>query len=227
MNKSGSERVKIYRQNTSTERLEIIGISKELKLLFKNIPGIENVTNADKLKTLIDYWITGHSTQLTVKPVNKPEPNYLKLGKIVKPAAPIPVKESYPVNNTVKIQDWNKFSKDFSNFLFDFKASNRLRPMLRSQGKRSRIALEANQDFKAAFRKICDKLPESILKFFKPMYLQGYFYLYEKEIIEISQQESNDKILLVLFESLRHMGRDEPVKEAKKVLGLGYPKIDR
>ena len=220
MNKSGSERVKLYRQNASTERLEIIGISKELKLTFKNIPGIENVTNADKLKTLIDYWIAGHSKKLPLNLVKKPEPNYLKLGKIVKPALPKPVKKSYPVNKTVKIQDWNKFAKDFSDFLFDFKASNRLRPKLRTQGKRLKTALELNEDFKTAFRKICDKLPESILKLFKPMYLQGYFYLYEKEIIKISQQESNDKILLVLFEALRHMGRDEPVKEAKKVLGL-------
>ena len=57
------------------------------------------------------------------------------------------------------------------------------------------------------------------------MYLQGYFSLYEKELIEISQTKITEEIILILFESLKRMGKDDPVKEAKKALSLlvSYP----
>lgn len=201
MAKSGSDRVKAYRENTSTERLEIIGLQKGVKQSFKNISGMEKVTNADKLKTLIDYWVDGHK-----------KPSQLE---IFKPK--IENKKSKP---SLKTTDWVKFEEDFNNFLFDFKMSNQTRPKLRTQGKLIREELLNNREYRLSFRNICNKLPGRVLKQFKPMYLQGYFYLYQGEIIEISQQDSGDKILLLLLESLIHMGKDEPVKEAKKVLGL-------
>jgi len=98
--------------------------------------------------------------------------------------------------------------------------SNRTRSKLRTQGKAIKVTLENNPEYKKAFKKICEKLTDKILKFFKPMYLQGYFYIYEKDIIEIAKAESRDEILLLLFESLKHSGADEPVKEARRVLKI-------
>jgi hypothetical protein len=186
------KRVKKYRE--SKERLEITGLTPEMKAAFVNLSGLDDKSYSGKLEALINHWNNSTITKsLPVMPEKK---------------------EAEPVT------DWLKFDNDFINFLDNFKISNRTRPKLKTYGKQIREALEAKPDYNKAFKYICDKLPERILKFFRPMYLQGYFSLYEKDIIEISQAGTADKIILLLFESLKRMGKDEPVKEAKKILDL-------
>jgi hypothetical protein len=121
---------------------------------------------------------------------------------------------------TIKIENWTKFEKDFNDFLGDVKWSKRLESKLRTKGKRTRANLETNNEYYLAFKKICSRIPENILKNFKPMYRQGYFNLYESEIIEIAKIENLEELLLVLYESLRRIGSQEPVTEAKQYLGL-------
>lgn len=48
-------RVKRYRERHKLERLEM-DVSNELKEAFKNLKGLENQKNVDKLKALIDFW---------------------------------------------------------------------------------------------------------------------------------------------------------------------------
>jgi integrase/recombinase XerD len=181
----------------NTEALEAIKehdnkiIAESKKPKSKNILGIQ-------LK--VDY--VPQATPPAKKPEAKPKPEIIKTEK--KPL----------------IEDWPKFIKDFNDFLYNFKMSNRTRPRLRTHGQTIRDDMEDHPEYKNAFQKICTRLPESILKNFKPMYRQGYFYLYEKEIIEISRTESLEEMVALLYESLRHMGAEEPVKTAKKILGL-------
>jgi hypothetical protein len=145
--------------------------------------------------------------------------NYSEVKPIKAKSKPINLK--IPLENKkAKIENWTGFIKDFNSYLYDYKLSNKTRSKLRTEGKRIRDALEKNREYKEAFRKICERLPDNLVNNFKPMYRQGYFYLYEREIIEISKTKELEDLLLLLYESLRHMGKDEPVTEAKKKLGL-------
>lgn len=192
------KRVARYRSKPGYDRLEIASISPYLKKDFLSLPGNNY---AKKLSQVIEFWKLNSKSTVTSNEKSKP----VKSKKLLE---------------SLQIKDWIQFEKEFDNFLFDFKRSNQTRPKLRTQGKQIKEALENRPQFKEAFKKVCEKLPDKILKVFKPMYLQGYFYLYEREIIEISMQESTDKILLLLLQSLKYTVKDEPVKEAKKALGI-------
>jgi hypothetical protein len=50
------ERLKKHRQNTRFEKLEITGLDPKIKEEFKELKGLEVLTNAFKLKKLIDLW---------------------------------------------------------------------------------------------------------------------------------------------------------------------------
>ncbi len=216
-------RVKKYLENK--QQLLITGLSDQEKESFINIPNLEHLSHAKKLLALVDFWNKNHALEPEVRPRIK-----MVFGVPVKiddsPAekSEIKISEEKPKENIkseqLQIENWAKFEKDFNDFLFEFKMSNRTREKLRTHGQLIKDELEIQQEYREAFQKICNKLPESVFKNFKPMYRQGYFYLYEKEIIEISEQKTRDEILLLLYESLRHMGKYEPVKEAKKILGL-------
>lgn len=200
------KRMAKFRSKPGFDRLEIAGILPELKQDFLNLPGNNY---AEKLNNVMEAW-KQYNSLISARQANKPV-----TGKII--PQPETIKT---IAKPLQITDWLKFEKDFNNFLYDFKISNQTRLKLRTQGKQIREALEGKQEYGQAFKKICDKLPENILKHFKPMYRQGYFYLYERDITEIAEANTRDEVLLLLYESLRHMGREEPVKEAKKILGL-------
>jgi len=50
------ERLKKHRLNTKTEKLEITGLETKIKDEFKDLKGLEEFTNALKLKKLIELW---------------------------------------------------------------------------------------------------------------------------------------------------------------------------
>lgn len=58
--KKVATRVKRYRERTTTERLEIIGVLPELKEMFRTLPGLEDVKAADRLQALVDLWLSHH-----------------------------------------------------------------------------------------------------------------------------------------------------------------------
>lgn len=55
--KKVAARVRRYRERTSTERLEIIGVPSELKEQFRTLPGLESAKAADRLQALVDLWL--------------------------------------------------------------------------------------------------------------------------------------------------------------------------
>lgn len=55
--KKVAERVRRYRANTPTERLEIIGVTADQKERFRNLPGLEDLKAADRLQVLMECWM--------------------------------------------------------------------------------------------------------------------------------------------------------------------------
>ena len=219
-------RVKKYRQEHCQL---VINVSKDDKDLFGNIKGLEGLSYSKKLSELMKFWNKSQE-ETKIEQVKKPQQRSV-LGVIVtddtfqvkQTPEPIVKKAEIkvePQKKSLKIENWNKFIIDFNDFLFNFKSANRLRPRLRTHGQTIKDDMDKHPEFKASFNKICERLPESIVKNFKPMFRQGYFYLYEEEIIEIASFEIIDELFLLLYESLRNMYKDNPVKEAKKILGL-------
>lgn len=51
-----AERVRRYRANTPTERLEIIGVTAEQKEQFRALPGLEDLKAVDRLQVLMECW---------------------------------------------------------------------------------------------------------------------------------------------------------------------------
>lgn len=59
--KKVAERVRRYRANTPTERLEIIGVTAEQKERFRSLPDLEDLKAADRLQVLMECWMERHS----------------------------------------------------------------------------------------------------------------------------------------------------------------------
>lgn len=125
------------------------------------------------------------------------------------------IEEEKPVRY---IKDWSLFQKEFLDYLFNYKSSNRFRSDLRKHGKHFREKLNNNPEYKSAFDYICKKLIEKISKEFKTMYLQGYFYIGKNEIIAIAQEQNREYLMLLLFETLKNSHKDNPLESAKKII---------
>lgn len=67
--KKVAERVKRYRERTTTERLEIIGLEPALKERFRTLPGLEGKKAAERLEALVDLWVSQHAPKPQVKTV--------------------------------------------------------------------------------------------------------------------------------------------------------------
>ena len=50
-----NDRIARYRNQSGKHRLELI-VTPELKKRFQSLPGLENVTNAEKLSALCSLW---------------------------------------------------------------------------------------------------------------------------------------------------------------------------
>lgn len=66
--KKVAERVRRYREHTTTERLEIIGLEPALKERFRTLPGLEGKKAAERLEALVDLWMSQHAPKPQVKP---------------------------------------------------------------------------------------------------------------------------------------------------------------
>jgi hypothetical protein len=116
------------------------------------------------------------------------------------------------------IPNWPEFENRFLNFLRNYKESNRLRSGLIKDGKRVRDELKNNPAYKEAFKRVCDKLLGKVSAEFKTMYGQGYFYIGEKEIKAIAHEQNREYLMLLLYETLRHSHKENPLEEAKNFL---------
>lgn len=96
--KKVAERVRRYRANTPTERLEIVGVTPELKEQFRALPGLEDLKAADRLQVLMEYWIESHPQ---AKPV------------VIKAAPAAPVAEDLNLKRRQEIDKWFKNSGSF------------------------------------------------------------------------------------------------------------------
>lgn len=96
--KKVAERVRRYRANTPTERLEIIGVSPELKEQFRALPEMEDLKAADRLQVLMECWIESHPQ---ARPV------------VIKAAPAAHVAEDLSLKRRQEIDKWFKNSGSF------------------------------------------------------------------------------------------------------------------
>ncbi len=118
------ERLKKYRQNTKTEKFEIIGLDPKIKDQFLTLKGLEKLTNAIKLKKLIESW-NGKSEILILKEAEE-------IGNLQEPT---------PVNKAMKEDEFNLIIKEI--VLLQFKIKE-----LESQKKnRDKLFAPENEQF--------------------------------------------------------------------------------
>lgn len=200
-------RVKRYLQTHS--QILITGLSDKQKQSFIEIKGLEALSYSKKLTKLIKFWNNQHKKSVK-KEVVKPIVKKVKaLTKVKKPL----VKE-------ILIESSSELDLKFIDFLNNFKQNNQTKSGLRKKGTLIREELYQKPNYKKSFVRICERLPGKISKIFKDMYLQGYFYISEEEMIEISQEKKLDLMIKLLFKRLEFMYKEEPIKEARRVLGI-------
>jgi hypothetical protein len=128
----------------------------------------------------------------------------------------LPVEEE--TAETRYLENWPEFERQFLRFLSDYKESHRLRSGLIRDGKRVRDELKNNPGYKAAFKKVCEKLLGKVSAEFKTLYGQGYFYIGEKEIMAIAGEQNREYLMLLLFQVLLHSHKENPLEEARKTI---------
>jgi len=203
--KEESEKVKarVKRYLESHSQILITGLSNENKQSFIDIKGLEDLSHAKKLIKLVEFWNEQHKKEVKEE--------------LLKPSVNINGKVKRPLGIKILEPTQNLDSK-FIDFLYDFKIYHQAKTGLIKRGKTIREELNKNSDLNKNFKRICERLPEKISKRFKPMYLQGYFYLSESDIKEISQQKKLDSMILLLYKTIEFMNKENPLKEAKKLL---------
>ena len=204
-------RVKRYLETHS--QLLITGLSDKQKQSFIDIKGLESFSHSKKLSKLIEFWNDQYKQPVkkeTVKPVVK--------------EVKVSTKVKKPLDKKILIETNSELDLKFMDFLHNFKVNNQTKSGLRRKGTLIREELYQKTDYKKSFVRICERLPGKISKIFKEMYLQGYFYISEEEMKEISQQKKLDLMIGLLFKRLEFMYKEEPLKQAKSVLGIKvYP----
>lgn len=204
-------RVKRYLETHS--QLLITGLSDKQKQSFIDIKGLESFSHSKKLSKLIEFW-NEQNKQPVKKEAVKPVVKEVKVSPKVKK----------PLDKKILIETNSELDLKFMDFLHNFKVNNQTKSGLRRKGTLIREELYQKTDYKKSFVRICERLPGKISKIFKEMYLQGYFYISEEEMKEISQQKKLDLMIGLLFKRLEFMYKEEPLKQAKSVLGIKvYP----
>ena len=204
-------RVKRYLETHS--QLLITGLSDKQKQSFIDIKGLESFSHSKKLSKLIEFWNDQYK-QPVKKEAVKPMVKEVKVSHKVKK----------PLDKKILIETNSELDLKFMDFLHNFKVNNQTKSGLRRKGTLIREELYQKTDYKKSFVRICERLPGKISKIFKEMYLQGYFYISEEEMKEISQQKKLDLMIGLLFKRLEFMYKEEPLKQARSVLGIKvYP----
>ena len=204
-------RVKRYLETHS--QLLITGLSDKQKQSFIDIKGLESFSHSKKLSKLIEFW-NEQNKQPVKKEAVKPVVKEVKVSHKVKK----------PLDKKILIETNSELDLKFMDFLHNFKVNNQTKSGLRRKGTLIREELYQKTDYKKSFVRICERLPGKISKIFKEMYLQGYFYISEEEMKEISQQKKLDLMIGLLFKRLEFMYKEEPLKQARSVLGIKvYP----
>lgn len=218
-------RVKRYLESHS--QLLITGLTNEEKQSFTDIKGLEALSYSKKLSKLIEFWNDQHKKSVereAVKPIVKKVKVIAEVKKeLMKPItkkAKVISKAKKPLVKDILIESSSELDLKFINFLNNFKQNNQTKSGLRRKGTVVREELYQKPDYKKSFVRICERLPGKISKIFKEMYLQGYFYISEEEMIEISQEKKLDLMIRLLFKRLEFMYKEEPIKEARSVLGI-------
>jgi len=217
-------RARVRKYLETRQQLLITGLSSENKDTFTNLYGIEDLSHGKKLVKLMDFWNKNHSPQVTSDsqfktilgvPVKiESSTNFPEISETNKGRRKVPKEEKTSIDTGLN------FEKEFGDFLLEFKKTNQFRPRLREHGTLIRDELEENSTFKKALEKICRTLPENSGKTFRTMYLHGYFYLYEKELIEIADYRNAEQLQELLFKTLQYIESEDPLSMAKKKLGL-------
>lgn len=172
----------------------ITGLSIIDKEAFSNIKGLEGLSYSKKLCKLIEFWNEHNNKDLTHKPI-------------------VNINDKKKVTKTKKL-DFSE--KEFLDFLFDFKATNKNTSGLRRNGKAIREKLKQNSVYENLFTQLCQRLPAKVSKSFNKMFLEGYFNLLESDLKSIVQEKEDQMMFLLLLETLKFINKDNAFLEAKK-----------
>jgi hypothetical protein len=128
------ERLKKHRQNTRFEKLEITGLDPRTKDEFRHLKGLEILTNAFKLKKLVDLW-NGKNQPVNfydnreerVKPIDKTVRED-EFNKIVEELVRLQIKiNELDVNSAKKAKNIIPANTQFNNFLKNQKQKKNVR----------------------------------------------------------------------------------------------------
>jgi hypothetical protein len=172
----------------------ITGLSISDKEAFSNIKGLEGLSYSKKLCKLIEFWNEHNNKDLTPKPI-------------------VNINDKKKVTKTKKL-DFSE--KEFLDFLFDFKATNKNASGLRRNGKAIREKLKQNSVYENLFTQLFQRLPAKVSKSFNKMFLEGYFNLLESDLKSIVQEKEDQMMCLLLLETLKFINKDNAFLEAKK-----------
>lgn len=188
-------RVRVNKYLKTHSQLLITGLSQADKEAFINLKGLEGLSYSKKLSSLVSLWNNQDnlSNDLTV---NINDDNKTTISNI----------------------DLEGIDKEFINFLYDFKATNKTTSGLRRNGQAIRNKLKSNLEYSKLFDDLCFRLSRKVSKFFREMFEQGYFNLKHDDISNILKESNNAIMTLLLLETINYMNKDNPFKEAKKAL---------
>lgn len=172
----------------------ITGLSKSDKDSFINLKGLDGLSYSKKLCKLIEFWNENNNNDLTPKPI-------------------VNINDKKKVTKK-KTLDFSE--KEFLDFLFDFKATNKNASGLRRNGKAIREKLKQNSVYENLFTQLCQRLPVKVSKSFNKMFLEGYFNLLESDLKSIVQEKEDQIMCLLLLETLKFINKDNAFLEAKK-----------
>lgn len=221
-------RVKRYLETHS--QLLITGLSDKEKQSFIDIKGLESFSHSKKLNKLIKFWNKQYKQTVkkeAVKPIVSKVEIINKVKKPLVKEVKISTKYKKSLDKNFLLESSSEIDLKFMDFLHNFKVNNQTKSGLRRKGTLIREELYQKPNYKKSFVRICERLPGKISKIFRGMYLRGYFYISEEEMIEISQEKKLDLMIRLLFKRLEFMYKEEPIKEAKSVLGIEEETIEQ
>lgn len=163
-------RVKRYRERHKLERLEM-DVSHELKEAFKNLVGLENQKNVDKLKALIDFWNGNFDPEEFSKENDKPS-----ISKQLSKLLP-------QINEETLLKEQKELKIMMDKVLERYKNSKPLDMQSYKANQKYWRDLLENKDIKRALEKIEKNIGEGI----KEIITKSYVPMIEDDLKEFSK----------------------------------------
>ena len=166
-------RVKRFRERHQLERLEI-DITLELKESFKNLKGLENQKNSDKLKALIDLWNGSFNIE------NLPQAQELSQVQSIN-------KELAKLLPELNQEEIDQEKKEIRKFMAEVLQRYKNSKPLDLQSHKANLKYWRETFEKKDIKKAIDKLEENIAEGIKEIIIKSYIPMIDADVKELSR----------------------------------------